>query len=708
MRSKPFTQWNLSNLRRVCFWLPLLISAATFPAFAQSITPTLYRPFSTPNGGWPDSGQFQASDGNFYGTTSWYGTLGVGTIFKFTPSGEYTVIHTLNDPTDGAYPVASLTEGPDGNLYGVTSRDGEYGVSGWGTVFRITLPDYVFSVLHYFSGELDGAFPGATLTLGSDGNFYGTTSDGGINAEGTAYKITPAGVLTPLYQFCIQLDCSDGMVPAAPLLEGSDGNFYGTTIQGGQPIDNGSVFKLTPSGTLTTLHSFADPTTAGIDPTAAQLFETADGSFLGTTSGDGPVGATGGTLYKITPSGNLSVVHAFIPDTDGANPNGVIEGTDGNYYGTAYSGGPEQYSVYSGTIFSINPAGNTNFVYYFNNKSVASPEGELIQDSNGNFWGTTHDNGPHNYGYGTIFKFQSPTGPSIPITLSLSQSVIEPNQTVELNWSVANANSLTSQQCYAFIQNGAITAGIWTGKQMGTHSSTTHAYSGSASITPTATGTYTYALTCAGTQSGFATLKVAYPSVTALSAKPATATVGENMTLTATVTESTGPAKPTGSVTFYAGTIPIETIPLNNSGVATLTASTNGIIPASYPITATYSGDSNYYASTSPLVTVRVNPAPTKTTLAASPSSVNPPASVTLTAATARSTAGAQGVPSGTITFSIANVTLGTAQLNGLGVATFTSSSNGIKAGSYPVRATYSGDVSDSGSTSNAVTVSVE
>ena len=224
-------------------------------ASGQTVT-TLYS-FSGTDGAWPNA-LVQGSDGDFYGTT-YYGGAGTncyngcGTIFKIDPSGTLTTLYSFGW-SDGAYPVAGLVEGTDGNLYGTTQHGGDND----GTVFKVT-PSGSLTNLHTFRG-LDGAAPEAELVQGSDGNFYGTTYSGGTNIYyGTVFRMTPSGGFTNLHFF----NGADGRSPAAWLVQGSDGNFYGTTYYGGYTNLNsgqgyGTVFRISPSGTLTALYSFGN------------------------------------------------------------------------------------------------------------------------------------------------------------------------------------------------------------------------------------------------------------------------------------------------------------------------------------------------------------------------------------------------------------------------------------------------------------------
>src|ERR1022692_2116302 len=205
------------------------------------------------------------------------------------PAQTFTTLHSF-DGTDGATPLAGLVQATNGDGYGTTSQGGANvcaDFSNCGTVFRIT-PSGTLTTLYSFcaqSGCADGYYPYDTPVQASNGDFYGTTSGGGANSYGgTVFKITPSGTLTTLYSFCSKSLCTDGGGPYAGLVQATNGDFYGTTVEGGTHGD-GTVFKITPSGTLTTLHSFC-----------AQV--------VGKICSDG-------TVFKITPSGTLTTLHSF-------------------------------------------------------------------------------------------------------------------------------------------------------------------------------------------------------------------------------------------------------------------------------------------------------------------------------------------------------------------------------------------------------------
>ena len=214
-----------------------------------------------------------------------------------------TMIHTFtNVGIDGGLPDSELVQGTDGNFYGVAPIGGTNG-SRHGIVFKVT-PEGAFTTLHQFSIAIDGGQPSAGLVRGSDSNFYGTTLLGGTSSSGTTFKITPAGTLTTLHHF----SGTDGSGPNAKLLQASDGNFYGTTSGGGSN-NWGTVFKMTPSGTLTTLYQFSGGADGGSPK--GKLAQSSNGYFYGTTDSGGISNnncVSGcGTVFAMTPTGTLTV-----------------------------------------------------------------------------------------------------------------------------------------------------------------------------------------------------------------------------------------------------------------------------------------------------------------------------------------------------------------------------------------------------------------
>jgi uncharacterized repeat protein (TIGR03803 family) len=249
----------------------------------------------------PAAGLTEGSDGNFYGTTYTGGASGSGTVFKISTTGTLTVLHSFSGP-DGALPYAGLWLGGDGNFYGTTSAGG---ISGSGTVFRIS-PTGSLTNLHSFSGS-DGASPQAELVEGMDGNFYGTTFSGGTSGSGTVFCINSSGAFTNLHSFIN----AEGGKPWAPLVLGSDGNFYGTCYRDGA-YQNGTIFRISPTGSLTNLHSFTGGS-EGVFP-QGPVVQGSDGNFYGATVNGGTNGF--GTIFKLTvplypPANQISALQFF-------------------------------------------------------------------------------------------------------------------------------------------------------------------------------------------------------------------------------------------------------------------------------------------------------------------------------------------------------------------------------------------------------------
>jgi uncharacterized repeat protein (TIGR03803 family) len=377
--------------------ITLLLGAATaMVAHAQTFT-TLME-FNGVDGGGVGSQMVQGADGNIYGTTG-AGANGRGSVFKLTELGWATLYSFCSLPNcaDGWGPNAGLIQARDGNFYGVTTYGGSGGQNfdGGGTLFRIGAKG-ALTVLYNFCSQpscADGMWPFGGLTQGSDGNLYGTTQSGGdatCNRPygcGTVYKITLDGQFTKLHTF----EFADGRGPAGNLVQGSDGNFYGTTVQGGENGDNGTIFRITPAGLLTTVHNFDNTTFYPLG-----LVLATDGNGYGTTGSGGPYGY--GTVFKVTPNGALTTIYAFDGTTTGGGRGAgwLTQGTDGNLYGSD-PGGTAQ-DIY-GSIFSVTLDGALTSLHTFGGRRDGSrPLGLLLQDTNGSFYGAATTGGSKNYG----------------------------------------------------------------------------------------------------------------------------------------------------------------------------------------------------------------------------------------------------------------------------------------------------------------------
>jgi uncharacterized repeat protein (TIGR03803 family) len=267
--------------------------------------------------------------------------FGTGLGFAQTYSVLYNLGSKTGDPWNPTW-SGIIAQGRDGNLYTTAPQDGD------GSVFRIT-PAGALTILHNFTGT-DGLSPSGGLTLGTDGNFYGTTSGGGF-APGTIFNISSSGTLATLYTF---MNTTDGSAPTAPPIRGLDGNFYGTTSNGNGIF--GTVYKLSSSGTFSVLHGFAF--NDGGFP-QAPLVQGTDGSFYDTTEAASTDNL--GTVFKITSTGTFTSLFSF-ESTHGANPFApLIQGTDGNFYGTTRNGGSSNL----GTVFKITSHGTITVLHNF-------------------------------------------------------------------------------------------------------------------------------------------------------------------------------------------------------------------------------------------------------------------------------------------------------------------------------------------------------
>jgi uncharacterized repeat protein (TIGR03803 family) len=394
-------------------WVLLLIGMAAVRLPAQTLQ-TLYSFSGGTNGESPIAALTLGSDGNFYGTTFYGGIIntmypsGPGTIFKITSNGTLTTLVSFSG-TNGAFPGGALTLGNDGNFYGTTRNGGNNNSYpyGMGTVFKLTT-NGVLTTLVSFDGT-NGENPQAGLTLGGDGNFYGTTEQGGISGYGTVFKLTTNGDFTTLFSFAV----TNGAEPEAGLTLGNDGNFYGTASGG----YGGIVFKATTNDTLTTLASFT--ITDGTQPWGLTLGN--DGNFYGTTRSGGntnsmcPDGM--GTIFKVMTNGTLTTLVSFAY-TNGAYPwDALTLGNDGNFYGTTDVGGNTNIDNGwgAGSVFKVTPNGVLTTLVSFAETNGFGPVGGLILGNDGNFYGTTTQGGRH--GYGTVFRLSLP--PVVQPTLTL-------------------------------------------------------------------------------------------------------------------------------------------------------------------------------------------------------------------------------------------------------------------------------------------------
>ncbi len=375
----------------------------------------------------PHTGLLEGADGFLYGTTAAGGKFHVGNIFRVSPKGIVESIFQF-DRTNGAAPYGALIQGVDGTLYGTAFGGSFNDAEVNGSAFALTT-NGDFRTLCWLSGT-NGNGPKTGLKIDSNGSLYGTTSREGLFDFGTVFQLTPDGILNTLVQF----DGTNGIAPYddAALVEGPDGQFYGTTSRGGMGSNDeqefggaeGTVFKITTNGVLTTLISFTN--SSGANPLSG-LLSLGDGTFLGTTHNGGNYF---GTIFRIGSAGDIATLHTFNHGTGGYFPYpALIRGNDGNFYGTTDFGGDHD----RGTVFRLSSNGVVATLFSFSGTNGWMPN-RLIQARDGNFYGTTLQGGsgfqsdPNPAGLGTVFRLHIPLQP-------LLLSVTRTNRRVVLTWS---------------------------------------------------------------------------------------------------------------------------------------------------------------------------------------------------------------------------------------------------------------------------------
>jgi uncharacterized repeat protein (TIGR03803 family) len=485
----------VTRLRKM--WAPiavkLLCGAIVTNAYADKPVGPPPPPFEVlatfPSEGAPGSNPVgslvQGIDGNFYGVTSSGGDSGLGTIFSVAPDGVLTMLHSFSG-TDGYNLTAGLVLGTDGNFYG-TAENGGTVISGMcdstggetpgicGTIFRIT-PDGDFTVIYNFNGT-DGAYPASGLVQGFDGNFYGTTIGGGKYGMGTVFTISSSGALTTIYNFCGSSGCPGGTAPSpGPLVQGTDGNFYGTTINGGAGNSNcltplgtlqgcGTVFRVTPGGTFTTLHTFCQvwPCPDGAEPMTGVVLGP-DGAFYGTTLGGGAAGA--GTVFRITSAGAITTLHSFCTQTncaDGGQPDSLEVGSDGNFYGTTVNDGGTSLTD-AGTLFQLTPAGVLTPLHVFNYTTDGTGGLGVTQSTNGILFGLAPD--VSGFGGGNVFTYDEGLNPFVQVLpmggnegtpVTIFGTALEGTSSVKFNGESASWDLVSDQEVQATVPAPATT-----------------------------------------------------------------------------------------------------------------------------------------------------------------------------------------------------------------------------------------------------------
>ena len=345
----------------------------------------------------------QGRDGRLYGTTDGFSSNQTpdGTIYKVNTDGSGLDPFFTFNGSDGQLPFSVILS-TDGNYYGTTPYGGE---SNAGVLFKVT-PTGNYTLLYQFSGGVDGGVPIGPIQA-SDGNFYGVTGTGG-NGDGTVFKYSPStGTLSTILS--LSADGSQGNVPAAQLIQASDGSLYGVTDSGGTN-NCGTIFRLTTTGVLLNVYSF--PCGPGGSTPEAPLYEASDGNLYGTTFYGGNKNSTRdckrgcGIIFRLS-HGRVSVIYRFSGyPNDGGLGGGLTEGTDGNLYGGTDVGGAQDF----GTLYQITTSGQYKSLYSFVDSVGSGPVGPLMQHTNGKFYGTAAFGGQ---GYGTVYSLDMGLTPFI-------------------------------------------------------------------------------------------------------------------------------------------------------------------------------------------------------------------------------------------------------------------------------------------------------
>ncbi len=375
--------------------LVLLLLSAASPSQARTYKVLHNFNVSRKNGATPSAGLILDAQGNLYGTALGAGMFNGGVVFKITPAGKESVLYYFGSGNDGAGPVASLLRDSSGNLYGTTF----FGGGGLGTVFKLNKAG-AETMLYPFNGT-GGEAPAAGVIQDTAGNLYGTTTSGGKNGVGVVFKLSKSGVETVLYNFGTDSGFTDGAVPAAGLIQGAQGNLYGTTeYYGTGGFTGGVVFKLDANDTETVLYPFTGGRDGG-EPVAG-VIQDAAGNFYGTTMAGGNSG--NGVVFELSKSGKETVLHSFTGGNDGGTPvAGLIPDSAGNLYGTTKMGG----KFNNGVVFKLTPQSGgkwkeTVLHNFTGANDGGQPLGGLVQDRVGNLYGTASTGGK--YGYGVVFK----------------------------------------------------------------------------------------------------------------------------------------------------------------------------------------------------------------------------------------------------------------------------------------------------------------
>jgi uncharacterized repeat protein (TIGR03803 family) len=405
--------------RKLALAFVILVILA-IPSTAQTFTLMHSFSGSGADGSNPYATLIQGFNGSLYGTTSAGGANGNGTVFSISTGGTLETVYSfcaLTDCADGTDPRDSLLQAGNGNFYGVTFGGGVHDSPG--TIFQLTESGTLTTLYTFCALSLcaDGESPIGGMLQARNRALYGTTAAGGAHGGGTVFRYRiVGGAPTTLHNFCSMSSCTDGDSPQGTLIQGSDYSIYGTTYDGGSSVYYGNVFKVSPTGAFSSLHSFSGGD--GDEPIGG-LVQATDGNYYGTTQTDGAHGY--GTVFKITSTGVFTKLYDFCAllfCADGGTPEaGLIQGSDGNLYGTTFTGGGG-----AGTVFSITTGGVLTTLHNFAGGSTdgREPWGGLVQDTNGTFYGTTYAGGASNLG--TVYSLSVGLAPFVKVRFPAGES----------------------------------------------------------------------------------------------------------------------------------------------------------------------------------------------------------------------------------------------------------------------------------------------
>jgi len=365
------------------FFVLIIVAVLVTAAHAQTYT-VLHSFAGAPYDGLlPEAGVIMDASGNLWGTTEGGGAQNFGTIFRLAPDGTMKSYSFRGTP-DGRYPESGLLL-YKGSLYGTTTEGGDYN---FGTVFKLDRINHL-TVLHSFTGGDDGATPSAGLVRDAAGNMYGTAGGAGANGVGVIFKLDVNGIFSVVYAFT---GGTDGSYPNSTMALDTAGNLYGTTTKGGTShcalSGCGTVFRLNPAGNETVLYRFLGKSDGAVP---LGVIKVANNLYGTTLSGSG-------TIFELTPGRGLATLYNFTDPREGTNPEANVSAGNHSLYGTTVTGGANDFF---GTVFQLD-ANGMKTLHSFNGSDGRVAYAPLLVDAAGNIYGTTSFGG--DYDLGVVFK----------------------------------------------------------------------------------------------------------------------------------------------------------------------------------------------------------------------------------------------------------------------------------------------------------------